>query len=501
MGAGALILWVTRAFAAAPLDYAGEVARAQAAFASGDAQTAVEAWAAAEALSGGNLDTLLGPVPALVALGRYGEAAQRARAGTDKAPDLSGVWMVRGWATRFRPWMPQLGAVAAERSYARAVALAPDRAASWCGLGYTRMQQGDLRGARQALTTAAERGDTTGCADAGLDLLPARLQVDAGVGAGASQWTDHPWRAGGRGAGVWARAASPGSWSVTVTANRLDIGAESTLPDTGGEPLPGDEPPGDEPPGDEPPDGGGGGQPPPPDSHDLPVEDAAAAESTTADSLTQTELWVAAAGRHRDAQVLLLGGRLWTSGYAEGTTDVLGGRVSAALGLTPWAELAGHRSSDGSTQTQAAAGVRVPVWRGLWIDGGGQWSRVGGELLDETLGGTGISGQLGLGWARPDGRAWVQAVGRLGDERRPVRLDEPAVWNVDDTLTRSLRVSAGGEPLPWMALFLAAEGARLDVHFPPQIDPVAVGLSETSTVWLASGGVQLRPVGARKGER
>ncbi len=472
-------------FAAYPEDYGTAVHLAVLAQQHGAHAEALDAWSRAEALAGRNLETLAGPVPALVSLERFGEARARAEAARVYAPDAPGVWTLRGWSTRFRPTLPDAGRRTALASYRHATTLAPEDAGAWCGVGWTRFALGEVRGARAALERSRDLGGAGGCAQAGLDALPPDWTVDVGATAFATTWVDHPWRTTSAASGVRVAARWTERLALDVTARRTGIHGEQ--PDASAPPDDGGQPPG----GGEPPDGG---QPPPPAGEEAP-DAAAGAVATTPVTYTQNEAWIglgAFAGGHGAEAVF---GTFGTTGDAGSAGQVLGLRAWSRVGVTPIVEAASTGYASGASQRQAGAGVMVPVWRGLQVGGGARWTALSGTDDDDELGGSATSGWGRVAW--DDGRSpWsASATIRVGREYRPVRFDGRAVWNIDDPLTASASAAALWWLHPALGVTGGAEWARLD----NALDPMAgeAGLSETGSAVLVFAGITARPTGAR----
>jgi hypothetical protein len=473
-----------------PQDYAAQVAWARASQAAGQPSVALAAWATAAMLSGGNLETTLGPIPALVALGHFDQARAASDAGLALAPELAGAWMLDGWATRYRPWMPSFALHRARRSYRRATELSPENAAAWCGLGWTRLGLGDVRGSKAALETALAHGDSEACATQGLAALPARWTVDATLVGGGSDWVSHPWRDSGTGYTAQVAGAYDSMFGLDVTVRKLHINEVPTTEDLDAEDDDGGDGTDEEPTGE--------GSPPPPADEPLAPDPTELDAAPAGGDLDQVELWVRAHGGHAGFGAQAVFGSLTTSGRADSGLRVLGGRAWATHGVTWTAEFATTAYEDGAEQSQFGAGFWLPVWQDLRVEGGALYSQVGGELPDESLGGSGVAGWAAVAWQGPERPLSARVVSHFGTERRPVRLDEPSVWNVDDTLRLSTQLVMGWAPVSWFSVMGGAEWAQFDTFFPPDVDPEAEGFTDTSQVWMFFGGLTVRPVGHRK---
>ncbi|MFT4625671.1 MAG: hypothetical protein ACI8PZ_004342 [Myxococcota bacterium] len=357
-------------FDAFPADYTASVVYAWAAWNDGDPDASLEGWRRAEALSSRNLETTTGSVLPLVALQRWREAAAAARDAVTLAPQEPLPWTIRGWAWRYRPLVLGIGESEARRSYRTAVALDPDAGAAWCGLGWLRLARGDRLGAARAFALSGSE-----CGPGASARARPRWTGGAALLGAVSGWSGHPSRAVGGGGVVQAWFAHGELVSARLTGRTVAVGLR--------------------------PDAVGG-------------------------SVRQHEGWAELGVGHAGSGVKLVGG---LPGGTSGAGQVAGVRAWATLGATGRVELACARWTD-AAQRQVAGGLAVPLGIPITAE-----ARVQSTSLRFDAGGS-VSGLGGTLAARWTGDGPVQAVvgGRVGTEWRPIRVDEPSVWNLLEPL-------------------------------------------------------------------
>ena len=296
-----------RAFETYPDDYATAMSLAQAAYTEGDFALALTAWDAAKSTSNGNLESRLGRVMTLLALGRVAEARQESAAATASGhPD---AWLTHAWALRQPNGFeaPVYPLLSAEAAYSRALD-APNAA---CGRAFTRVELGDTLGTRRTFARLLEDNPSDPCA---LASSAPSVRFGGGLTGSATLYQDHPTNVAGG-------AVEGNSW-VDV-ADLLFVGVSGRFLGIG-------------------------------------------YEDTTIEPYEQGEFWLRLGARHRG-----VGGQLLVAAVGRSTADtaapVVAGQVWATFG--PTVRLEGSWSE--WTDFEAAMfglGVRVPVLSFLSFD-------------------------------------------------------------------------------------------------------------------------------------
>lgn len=371
-------------------DYALVVQLAEEARAAGRPELAVEAWALAEHLSGGNLETAMGPIVDLVATGQGGSARAHAAEAVRLAPELVKPWSLRGWAWRGLAWTPDVGARVASLSYRRAEHNAGEEGSAddACGLAWTRAASGNLTGAR----AAAARAEVA-CAPA----LPHTLTGWGAVFGAVSAWQGTPYRSTG-GHAVLQGGLSWDEWlDLELTGRFSSIATVDLAGETG------------------------------------PIH--------------QGEGWGRVTVRHAGLGASLLVGGLGLDGQATGKGVTVGGSLWGTWGVRLAAHGAWTSYNDGPAW-QAGGTLAVPLRSWLTLSGGvGATAWTPNDEATLTVdGGPHVSGHLGV--ALTQGPVDLSLSGTFGQEVRPIRLDEPTVYNlgslVAGTGSFDLGVRVGG---------------------------------------------------------
>ncbi len=408
-----------------PEDYGAQVALARAAQAAGDTERALVAWSKALALSEGGFEARVGHTLALTAAGRHAEARAAAADLVADRPDSGLAWAVAGWAWRWSPGLPRRSAWRAIQAYEQAAAHGGPGAVG-CGVGWCRRAVGDLAGA-----AAAFAATPAPCGAAGLAALPQGLTVEGGLAGGLVAYRDHAWRTGGHLTQARLGLDHSSGLGGAFTVRRLVTAGQRLDPDAAPAALAGASPPSAAPP--------------------APVLEAVDA--------AQTELWATVSGRGRRVGGTAVAGHFFSSG----DLGVAGGTAAGARGWL-WlsaAELALSASTgrydDGHTWAAGAA-LGVVLWPGLAAEAGLDHARFVSEvdlLVDDQ--GTSAWGALRGDWARPG--LSLGLVGRVGRELRPLRLETPAVWNLEAPMLRS-----GAATLGWALPRRAGPGRGAGAH-------------------------------------
>lgn len=382
-----------RTFERFPDDYQSAVALGDAALAAGDGALATTAYGRAVALSDGNFESRRGQVLALSLAGEHDAAVI---AGNDLTTDFSDrpqAWAARAWAHRWRPTFPQYSAAMAAHSYTRALHLGGPSELS-CGLGWSRWALGDAVGAHRVFSDA-----DAPCGEAGMTATPQRLSVTGAAYGGGTGFAEHSWRRSGSLVGAQVGLTWSTLAGADVTVRRVGVTGESITADAVPEP---------------------GGAPPTP----------------VAISATQSEVWLRASTRGRRVGVHGLFGSVSTTGDLESSGQLFGGRGWVQLpGVTLGVSGASGIYTDG-TSVQVGGDLILPLMPAVALAGGVQHTRfVSSDALSEPRSGT--SGWASVRVSAVDHRFGVELGARFGAEVRPVRMAEPMVWNLDDTLHES----------------------------------------------------------------
>ena len=399
-----------------PQDYASAVALGDAALQAGDADRALMAWERAVALSKGNFESRRGEVLALTLAGRHRAATEAGDALTADFPDRPEAWAVRAWAWRWQPWLPQRSAHVALRSYAEAMARG-GAGDTGCGVGWCRWALGDHWGAHRAFSDTAAP-----CAADGLRATPQAVSGWGAAFGGGAVYADHPWRTAGSLAGLQVG----GAWSTRVAADATvrRVGAQGTAIDPTAVPAPGE----------------------------LPA---------TADvSAQQAEVWLRVHTRSRHVGGSGLVASVDSTGDEVGWARIFGGRAWAHLGPVTLALTGAAARHEDGDHGQAGVDLHLPLTPWLAVLGGGQGTHFAPTASDAAP----VGGGMGWGAVRvagPEGRLSAQLGARLGTEVRPVRIDLPAVWNLDEALRQSADVRVAWRIDDRFTLWSGAERIRL----------------------------------------
>lgn len=378
-----------------PQDYAAAVRYAQAAMTAERPELALYAWDRAMALSGGNLEVLLGRSLTLLDLGRVVEARLDARSATDKAPDQPVAWNRRAWALRHAPKLASgaWGDLGAEASYRQALALDPDDPTAACGMAWSRLTLGDRLGAERAFRLRFEQDPADDCAAQGAAASGPRIAGGGAVVVAGIVRDGHPLYAGGLSLLVQGGLEIADLAFVGVTGRFLWLF-----------PTPGS--------------GAQTGAVGPPGGPGTGLN------ATT--PYDQQEIWVRAGAHHRGSGGQVLVG-VFNASTADDTFATLGGQGWVSFGATLRGEGAWAGYADGET-AMGGAGLRVPVTSFLALDGGFRLSSW--MPTDSDSEGPYAAGQVSalLDIDRLD----LQIGGRFGTEVRPLRFGQPTLWNTTE---------------------------------------------------------------------
>ncbi len=384
-----------------PQDYGAAVRLAAAATAAERHDLALLAWDRAVAVSGGNLDTALGRTVTLLALDRGREARAQAAEATTLAPESSPAWTTRGWALRnatgFAP--PQYHLLGSEVAYTRATHLDPGDRTAACGLAWTRLLLGDRIGARIAFGRMVEADLGDACALEGGAAAAPRVRF-----GGTTSFTGTLYGPGAPSTGGISVAGR--AWGLIDELVGFQVAGRGSVTD---------------------PASGGYGQ---------------------------WEVWGGASVKHRGLGLEFLGAVLGSNDRAA-IRGVVGGRAWATFGPSLILEASRGMYSDGDVSNLAAI-LKVPTTSFLtlhvgaaatWSTGLGQGP--GGALIGQPYAPPSPdpvlpSARFGATLSSPPGERGVDLTveGRVGPELRPVRFDEPSVWNVLGRMVGSLDIDA-----------------------------------------------------------
>lgn len=369
-----------------PEDAAAQVAWAEAAARARANEEALTAWRTVASLAGDDPTNRRARLDLLLRLDRPAQAVALAQAWRREAPDDPEPLRWAALAARSRGDLPALRATLARARYRRAARLDPDDPIARCGLGWTRAALGDRLGARRAFAAAAERGDAV-CATAGRAATAPALRSWGRLRAVAHGWQGHPERRLG-GSGVMGAGLGWGDLVAFEATGRLI--RQPTRFEGVEDPLPFD----------------------------------------------QREVWLRGVVGHAGHGVELLTGLLGLEGPVSGRGTFVSGRAWTTAWITLTADGGWARHADG-WGWHLGGDLAVPLGAGLSLSAG-----VGTTALtpDEgaTLSETGrplVAGRAVATWRHARLTAW--GGGRVGPEIRPLRLDEPSVYNLDDRLIAS----------------------------------------------------------------
>lgn len=367
-----------------PQDHAAAVALAWAAYGAERFEMSVGAWDRAIALSDGNLDDHLGRSLALLALGRVPDARADARSAVELNPDLPTTWARLAWTQRHPVGVeaPVYGQLAAASSYRRALVLEPEDALVRCGLAWVRYSLGDSLGAQARFIAQLMDDPSDDCAREGAVATAPTVRFGGAVSAAGLLYDGH--------------SANTGGLSVLVQGG-------ATFADVAFLELSG---------------------------RFLGID-----RGTVSDDYTQEELHARVGAAHAG-----FGGQLLVS-VLHGSTEpepaaVISGQVWGGAGVTGRIEGSIGSHGDGMAQ-MLGGGVRVPVASFLQLDARVRVSTwrsafpvpdpITLQPIPAEAEGPFVNVQ---GSALLDiGRLHLELGGRGGTEVRPVRFDEPTVWN------------------------------------------------------------------------
>ncbi len=390
---------------ASPQDYATQIALARAADEAGERALAATAWQAAFEASGGNLEASLGRALALANAGRIAEARRGAAAAVAAFPDSADAHKTQAWLLRFHdPILPgTYGLVAAERSYARAFSLFPD-ADTRCGLGWTRLALGAPLSARQDF--AARLMDDPGdpCAVQGTAATRSTIRFGGGFSLNGAIYQDHPTALGGFNALISGHVSFADLVSVELVGRFLGIAYQD-------------------------------------------------ADSTR--DYRQDEVWGRVGVAHGGFGGQVLAGAIGTTSTTK-VMPVVAGRGWFTFGPTLRFEGTVSAYDDGDA-VRGGFGLRVPVLAALSLDGGLDVSALVDGTTDPVPRVSAHASAL-----VQVGPVLLQPGIRLGDELRPVRIDEPSAWNTTDIVKLSAYLKGTAALNPHLDLTFGYEILRLD---------------------------------------
>jgi len=395
-----------------PEDYATAMALGEAALAAGEADVALLAFERAVGLSKGNFESRRGQVLAQSLAGEHVAAIAAGNALVADFPDRPDAHAARAWVWRWQPVLPQLSAVMASRGYTRALSLGGGGDLA-CGLGWTRWGLGDAFGARHAFdaTDAA-------CAESGRRATPRGVWMTGAALGGATGFTDHAWRQTSNTLGAQVGASWSSLVGVDATVRRVGVTGETDTLD----PL---QPP---------------GVPP--------------AEALTL-SAQQSELWLRARTRGRRFGGEGLFGILSATGDLEQSGTFFGARGWAQLAPVTVGLSGVSATYDDADHLQLGIDLDLPLTPTVALSGGVQNTRL-------TTTETATMGWGAVRYQSPDDRFQAQLGARFGSELRPVRMAEPSVWNLDDTVRQSAFATLSWRIDDRFTLFSGAERLRLE---------------------------------------
>ena len=398
------LLALQAAARAYPQDYVTQVALARAADASAWTELAVGAWDAAFTVSGGNLESSLGRALALLADGRIADARAAAAAATLAFPQSTEALGTWAWTLRQQAALlpGTYGLVAAERAYVRALRLRP-QAETRCGLAWTRTALGAPVLAREDFVALLGEDSGAPCAVEGTAATKPMIRFGGGFNLTGSFYQDHDTNLGG------FNALLSGNISL------FDLAFASI--------------------------------------HGRLLGIAYDAGSGTQD-YEQQELWGRVGVSHGGHGGQVLVGAVDTSSSST-TVPVVAAQGWTTFGPTLRLEGAWSGYDDGDA-LKAGAALRVPITSFLSLDGGGDLT---GLVTDTGSSDPSLSGHLSA--IVRAGPLTLQPGFRAGQEQRPVRMDEPSIWNTTDQLEASAFLRGAVALNPHLDLSFGYEVLRL----------------------------------------
>lgn len=141
-----------------PTDYASQVRLAEQAGAAGRYREAFAAWTAALHLSDRNLESSLGRSVIAAAIGEGRTSLTDAQRALELSPEQTSGWMTRAWAWRNVRWMPGFGFERAAADYRQVLEMEPRHASAMCGLGWMQAMRGHRIAARSSFARTEELG-------------------------------------------------------------------------------------------------------------------------------------------------------------------------------------------------------------------------------------------------------------------------------------------------------------------------------------------------------
>jgi hypothetical protein len=387
-----------------PQDYGSQVRLARAADAALEHDIALDAWQQAFDVSDGNLETSLGRAMAFLGAARIREARVAAAAAALKFPDSAAAHKTHAWTLRQTiPYMPgTYGLVAAERAYERAWVLSPDDE-TLCGAAWTRLAINAPVRAREDFVALLLQDSGNPCAVDGTAATRPMFDFGGGFTLTGSLYQDHDTNKGGFNALIFGHVTFADLVFASVYGRFAGIAYDA-----------------------------GGG-----------VQD-----------YRQDEIWARIGVTHKGYGGQLLAGVVGTTSDTD-AIPVLGWRGWANIGPTIRLEGTWTGYEDGNA-LRGGIGLRVPVQSWLAIDGGLDVSG-----LITTTGTTAPQVSAHLSGIVDVGRLTLQPGFRVGNELRPVRIDEPTVWNTTDILGASAFLKGAVNLNPNLDLTFGYEVLRL----------------------------------------
>ncbi len=364
-----------------PQDYATQLALARAADAAEDTDLALQAWQAAFTVSGGNLDSSLGLSMALLADGQVPQARAAAKAAVAAFPESTLALRTHAWTLRHAaPNMPgTYGFVAAERAYVAAYDLEPTEDDTLCGAAWTRFSLGAPVLAREDFVTLLLKDSGDPCAVAGTAATRPMIRAGGGFNLTGTLYQDHDTNLGGFNALIFGNVTFADLVYASIYGRFMGIAYDS----------------------------GSGTQ-----------------------DYRQDEIWGRVGISHLGFGGQLLAGAVGTTSSTS-AIPVFAWQGWATFGPTLRAEGTWASYDDGNAM-RGGLGLRVPVTSFLDLDGGVDISG-----LITTTGQTGPYVSAHLSALVRVGPLTIQPGFRAGNELRPVRIDEPSVWNTTDLIQAS----------------------------------------------------------------
>ncbi|MBT3219673.1 MAG: hypothetical protein HN348_11325 [Proteobacteria bacterium] len=381
-----------------PEDYVTMVHLAYSAEASGYGELVVEAWARAEEISGGNLETSAGQVMPLLSLGMKKEARQAAAHAALLAPDSAYVHLLSAEALRhMKP--TALSAELSRSSIDRALTLEPDNQLGHCAKGWNRWNLGDAIGARRAM-----EGANVEC--------PA-LPEPAGELTG----------------GIWAsgrlRTSSSSSSSGLQPGGSLVADASYTFQEM----------------------------------LTLGATGRTLSIMSLGSSIAQHEVWGRAQFAWHGHGIKAVAAGVFIP--SNDTGWVVGASAWGTWWATLRGEFVRTKLAEGSGW-QGGAALRLPISDVFHFDTGVRYTGFepaeDSELDRESVSGWTGHGSLIVRL----NKGWLKVGGRYGLEANPVRLDEPTLWNLDYPIAASAFVKMRHQIIPSLFFDAGYEWLYLD---------------------------------------